>query len=80
MNYRVIGKVSRDQILSKISERLGELGREIEEYREIQRVEREKRALEMALYARRKQANQAEIDHIKDEKRKLYNDKETLNA
>lgn len=33
----------------------------------------------MALYVRRKHANQAEIDHIKDEKRKLYGEKEALN-
>jgi chromosome segregation ATPase len=43
-------------------------------------VEREKRALEMALYVRRRNANQAEIDHIKDERRKHFADKEALNA
>jgi chromosome segregation ATPase len=42
-----------EKILAKIKERLGELGKEIEEYREIQKVERDKRALEMALYSRR---------------------------
>jgi hypothetical protein len=37
-------------ILDGINYRLGQLGGEIEEFKEVQKVEKEKKALEMALH------------------------------
>jgi len=37
----------------------------------IEKVEKERKALEMALHSRKMQANQAEIDHIRTAKQKL---------
>jgi chromosome segregation ATPase len=39
-----------EKILDAIKGRLDQLGKEIEEYREIQKIEKEKKALEMALH------------------------------
>ena len=43
-------KVQLEKILEAIKGRLDELGKEIEEYREIQKIEKEKKALELALH------------------------------
>lgn len=46
-------KTKKDQlekILEAIKGRLDQLGNEIEEYREIQKIEKEKKALELALH------------------------------
>lgn len=59
-------KEQMDNILEAISGRLRQLGQDIEEYREIQKVEKERKALEMALYTRKIQANKAEIDGIRE--------------
>ena len=47
-------KDQMDKILDAIKKRLEQLGQEIEEYREIQQFEKEKKALEMALHQRKK--------------------------
>lgn len=64
-------KEQLDRILKSIKDRLDQLGQEIEEYREIQKFEKERKGLEMALHQRKRQANLAEMSHIMSEKAKL---------
>jgi chromosome segregation ATPase len=60
-----------DRILEAIRNRLEQLEQEIGEYRFIENIERERRALELALYQRKIQANRAEIEHFRGDKLKL---------
>lgn len=43
-------------------------------------MEREKKALELALFSKKVAANQAEIDYIRQEKGKLLDDRQALIA
>jgi len=73
-------KEQMDKILDSIRARLEQLGQEIEEYREVQQVERHKKALELALFSRKMAANQAEIDSIRQDKGKLLDERQLLVA
>jgi len=67
-----------DRILEAIRNRLEQLEQEIGEYRFIENIERERRALELALYQRKVQANRAEIEHIRVEKLKLLDQRQEM--
>ena len=71
-------KKQLDTILESIKQRLDQLGQEIEEYREIQHVEKEKKALELALYTRKIQANKVEMDQLRTDKSKLLETRQEL--
>jgi len=71
-------KEQMDKILDSIKARLEQLGQEIEEYREFQGVEKEKKALELALHSRRMQANKAEVEHLRTAKSKLLDARQGL--
>lgn len=58
-------KQQMDKILEAIRKRLDELSKEIGEYRVVDNMERERKALELALHTRKMQANNAEIEHIR---------------
>jgi chromosome segregation ATPase len=64
-------KQKMNKILEAIHERLEQLGKDIEEYHEVEKVDKSRKALELALYHRKINANRAEIDHIREEKQKL---------
>jgi structural maintenance of chromosome 3 (chondroitin sulfate proteoglycan 6) len=71
-------KQQMDKILEAIRTRLEQLEQEIGEYRFIENIERERRALELALYQRKTQANRAEIEHFRSEKLKLLDERQEL--
>ena len=71
-------KQQMDRILEAIRNRLEQLEQEIGEYRFIENIERERRALELALYQRKVQANRAEIEHIRVEKLKLLDQRQEM--
>ena len=71
-------KQQMDKILEAIRTRLEQLEQEIGEYRFIENIERERRALELALYQRKTQANRAEIEHFRGEKLKLLDERQEL--
>ena len=71
-------KQQTDKILEAIRNRLEQLEQEIGEYRFIENIERERRALELALYQRKVQANRAEIEHIRGEKLKLLDQRQEM--
>jgi structural maintenance of chromosome 3 (chondroitin sulfate proteoglycan 6) len=58
-------KQQMDKILDAIRNRLESLSQEIGEYRVIDKIEKERKALELALHTRKMQANNAEIEHIR---------------
>lgn len=68
-------KEQMDKILDAIKSRLDQLGKEIDEYREIQQVERVKKGLELALHTRKIAANLAEMDYLRLEKNKILDDR-----
>jgi len=53
------------KILDAIKGKLDQLGKDIEEYREIQKIEKEKKTLEHALHTIRIQTNDAEIEKLR---------------
>jgi chromosome segregation ATPase len=71
-------KTQMDKILGAIKARLDQLGQEIEEYREIQKAERERKALEMALHTRRMEANRVEIEFLRGEKGRVLDKRQAL--
>lgn len=71
-------KQQMDRILEAIRNRLEQLEQEIGEYRVVENIEKERRALELALYQRKIQANSAEIEHIRGEKAKLLEQRQEM--
>ena len=71
-------KQKMNKILEAIHERLEQLGKDIEEYHEVEKVDKSRKALELALYHRKINANRAEIDHIREEKQKLLEARQAL--
>ncbi len=65
-------------MLDAIKQRLEQLGGEIEEYREIQKVEREKKALELVLHMGKIELNQREIEKLRGEKRLKVMEREKI--
>lgn len=55
-----------------------QLGQEIEEYREIQQIEYQKKALELALHMNKLQGNNAEVAKLKEQKSKLMASREGI--
>ncbi len=64
-------KQQMNKILTAIHDRLEQLSQEIGEYQEIEKIDKARKALELALHHRKINANKAEIDHIREEKQKL---------
>jgi structural maintenance of chromosome 3 (chondroitin sulfate proteoglycan 6) len=58
-------KEQMNKILDAIKARLDQLGQEIEEYREIQKLEKEKKALEMALHQLKMMNNNTEMEKLR---------------
>lgn len=54
------------------------LGSEIEEYREIQKVEKEKKALELILYLMKMEMNNRELEKYRQEKRAKMDEREKI--
>ena len=71
-------KEQMEKILADIEKRLTELGSDIEEYREIQKLEREKKALERVLHGMRKAQNDEELRALRDQKSKMMTAREGL--
>ena len=71
-------KQQMDRILEAIRNRLEQLEQEIGEYRVVENIEKERRALELALYQRKFQANSAEIEQIRGEKAKLLEQRQEI--
>lgn len=71
-------KQQMNKILEAIHERLEQLGQEIGEYQEIEKIDKARKALELALHHRKINANKAEIDHIREEKQKLLEARQAL--
>ena len=68
------------KILDAIQNRLGQLGQEIEEYREIQQIEREKKSLELILHLGKMEMNNREVDKLRLQKKLLMEEREKIQS
>lgn len=67
-----------EKVLDSIKERLDQLGKEIEEYREIQKIEREKKALELAIHTHKTHLNLREIEKLRQQKSTMMEERQVL--
>ena len=71
-------KQQMDKILEAIRSRLEQLGQEIGEYMVIEGIEKDRKALELALHHRKINANRVELEHIRTEKQLLLEARQLL--